>query len=74
MLSQNEGFLVYRFEKATENPADYLDHEKFFTLKQIGEKAIADENFDELRKVLSALAYLRAVSTDDDSLVNIFKA
>jgi len=74
VLLQNEGFLVYHFEHVTENPDDYLDYEKFFRLKQIGEKAIADENFDELRKVLSALAYLRAVSTDDDSLVNIFKA
>lgn len=73
VLAKDEEFLIYDFERLTKNPNEYLDRDYFERLKLLGNKAIAEENFDALRKILDVLYRLHDISNNDDSAVNIFR-
>lgn len=48
---RDDEFAIRRFNNLMKNPGDYTDQANFYRLKQAGEEAIAQKNFDKLRDI-----------------------
>ena len=70
---RDDEFVVYRFNKLTKNPNDYSDQANFNRLKQAGEEAIAQKNFDKLRDIFWDILDLGGHTQDEFLTANIIK-
>lgn len=55
ILLRQDWFVVGWYQKAVENPHNYLDVQRFNELKRRGDNALANDNIDDLRQILFEL-------------------
>ncbi len=70
---RDNDFAIRRFNNLTKNPGDYTDQANFYRLKQAGEEAIAQKNFDKLRDIFWDIVDLGGHAQDEFLTANIIK-
>ena len=70
----DDEYVVYVFHDMTTNPDEYDDKARFYRLATAGREFIAQENYNELRKVIAELFILSGRTEDELLIANIIKA
>ncbi len=70
---RDDDFAIRRFNNLTKNSGDYTDQTNFYRLKQAGEEAIAQKNFDKLREIFWDILDLGVHAQDEFLTANIIK-
>ncbi len=63
ILFKQDWFIIDWYQDATASSANYLDKNKFINLKRRGDQALADDNIDQLKKILIELLSIQ-INTD----------
>ena len=69
VLWQHDDFVIDRFNHLTEQPQQFFDLNEYERLCQAGRQAIAEEDIDKLRAVVSHLDNLRMGAAGEDDLL-----
>ena len=65
---RQEWFVVDWYQRAIANPNNYIDMQKYSELRQQGDAALANDDIDQLRKILFELLSIQIRSDSGDGM------
>lgn len=68
ILLRQEWFVVDWYQRAIANPNNYIDMQKYSELRQQGDAALANDDIDQLRKILFELLSIQIRSDSGDGM------
>ena len=71
---KDDDYAAYIFNDLIKHPDDFTDRAAFYRLAQIGQNAIAQKNFDDVRRIIFELWNLSGHTDDELLTANIIKA
>ena len=71
ILLKQDWFIVDWYQRATALSSNYLDQSRFSELKRLGDKALSEDDIDQLRTVLFELLSIQIHSDSGDGMFDI---
>ena len=71
ILIKQDWFIVDAYQRATLSSSNYIDRTKFIELKRLGDRALAEDDIDQLRNVLFELWSIQVHSDSGDGMFDI---
>lgn len=71
ILFRQDWFVIHLYQQAVSKPGNYLNHQKYQSLKRLGDQALQAGDMDKLRVVLVELIQNQIHSSSTDSMFDI---